>query len=254
MSAKSTLTKERMTVGGHIIDIRMNTIDDARQSVVFVHGIGVSSRYFIPFAEQLAGEYHVIAIDLPGYGKTPKPPRVLSIREMADVVLQLTSQLGLKRPVIVGHSMGCQIAARAVQKQPRLFSKVLLIGPTVNNRERTLFMQTVRLFQDTAHEPLAATLLILRDYLRMGFWRYIRTCRYMLRDHIEESLADCTIPALIVRGENDKIVPTEWVRVLCKSAPNATYQEIPDGSHAVQYMLPAHLATIFRRFVPRKSK
>lgn len=248
MQENYTLTKTRMTVGDNTVDLHMNLSDASRPAVLLIHGIGVSGRYFIPFARELVKDYRVIAVDLPGYGKTPKPRRALDIKELAAVVVQLSRQLQLHQPIIVGQSMGCQIAARAVAMEPTLFHKMLLLGPTVNKAERSLIKQAVRLGQDTLHEPLAVNWMIFVDYLRMGFLRYLRTCRYMLRDHIEEVLPQCTIPVLIVRGQEDKIVPRKWVAYLQAVTPDATIQELPDAPHAAQFMMPVHLAAIFRQF------
>lgn len=249
MKENSVLIKERMAVGAHIIDIRRNNTSFTRQSIMLIHGIGVSSRYFIPFAERLAQHYHVIAIDLPGYGQAPKPARPLSVAELADVVVQLTRQLQLDQPVLIGQSMGCQIAARAVRKAPSQYKKMILLAPTVNVKERSLPIQAVRLFQDTLREPLALNMIILADYARMGFRRYVQTSQYMLCDYIEESLPECMIPTLIVRGEKDRIVPDDWVHFLQSVTPNSKLVEIPNGPHVVQYKMAAPLAGICRRFI-----
>ena len=51
--------------------------------VVLVHGIVISSRYMVPTAELLAPLCRVYAVDLPGYGRSDKPPRVLCVPELA---------------------------------------------------------------------------------------------------------------------------------------------------------------------------
>src|SRR5687768_13321911 len=54
--------------------------------IVLVHGYAVSSSYMIPTAERLAGRFPVFAPDLPGYGLSDKPERVLDVPELADVL------------------------------------------------------------------------------------------------------------------------------------------------------------------------
>lgn len=243
------LTKRRMVIGSHAVDVHSNDANSHCQTIVFVHGIGVSSNYFQPFANELAKNYHVVVIDLPGYGKTPKPDHALSIVELANFVIMATEQLQVGGSIILGHSMGCQIVAHAVKKQPQLYEKMVLLAPTVYRHERSLFMQTVRLLQDTMFEPIKASLVIFPDYVRMGLGRYLATCRYMLEDRIEETLLDCIIPALIVRGVKDKIVPGEWVRYLDQVTPNSMLRHVNNAPHAVQLSQPMTLARMCSDFI-----
>ena len=54
--------------------------------VVLVHGQVISSRYMVPTAELLAPEFRVFAPDLPGFGLSGKPKRVLTVPELADAL------------------------------------------------------------------------------------------------------------------------------------------------------------------------
>ncbi|HEV7951901.1 MAG TPA: alpha/beta fold hydrolase [Candidatus Saccharimonadales bacterium] len=248
IDTKNTLRLKRIAMSRHTVDLRMNRYDSNRRSILFVHGIGASGRYFLPLAGKMSATHNVFVVDLPGYGNTPKPPAALSIRELSDVIIELTHRLNLEKTILIGHSMGCQIVARAVQKEPMLYDKMVLIGPTVNSKERTLFMQSLRLAQDVIYEPMRVRQMILSDYMHMGFRRYLQTCRHMMNDHIEESLADCRLPILIVRGKKDKIVPADWVRVLCTVAPDAKCHEIADAPHAAQYKMASRLAAVCCKF------
>ena len=85
-------------------------LDAAKPTVVFVHGagldhssFGLQSRYF---------GYHgwnVLALDLPGHGRSEGPP-LPSIGEMADWVVEVLNNLKIQKAVLVGHSMGSLIA------------------------------------------------------------------------------------------------------------------------------------------------
>jgi pimeloyl-ACP methyl ester carboxylesterase len=249
MTKANLLNKKRINVGSYTIDVCSSNMRIGRQSVILVHGIGVSGRYFLPFANELAKIYNVIVVDLPGYGKTPKPDHALSIAELADFIINCTKQLKLEGSVILGHSMGSQIVAHVVKQQPQLYSKVVLLAPTVYAKERNLLMQTVRLLQDSLHEPIKAATVIFPDYLRMGIGRYLTTCRYMLEDRIEETLTRCTNPTLIMRGTNDKIVPEEWAIYLDRAMPNSMLRHVHNAPHALQLGQPDLVAEMCRDFI-----
>lgn len=75
--------------------------------VVLVHGLVISSLYMVPTARRLAPFYRVFAPDLPGFGKSGKPARVLSVPELADALVAWLDAAGLGRAAFVGNSLGC---------------------------------------------------------------------------------------------------------------------------------------------------
>lgn len=243
----------RLAVGAHAVDVR-GTFDPARPPVVLVHGIGVSGEYFRPFAAELAADHDVYALDLPGYGTTPRPERPLSVPELGEVVAETVAALGLVAPVVVGHSMGCQVVVDTVGDHPGLCAGYVLIGPTVDPGARSALAQAGRLALDTLREPPGTNLVIFRDYLRMGPVRYLRTSRSMLADRIEADIHGCAAPGLVVRGAQDPIAPRDWARRLARAAPDARFLEIPGAAHAVQHTRPQELAAACAPFLASLSR
>jgi pimeloyl-ACP methyl ester carboxylesterase len=96
--------------------------------VVFLHGAGGLTAQD-PFLAALAAKYHVYAPLLPGYGDSQECGE---LRDMLDITLHnldLIEALGLKDPLLVGHSMGGMIAAEMAALAPRDFSRLALIAP-----------------------------------------------------------------------------------------------------------------------------
>src|ERR1051326_8597469 len=77
--------------------------------IVLVHGLSVSSAYMVPTAERLASYHPIYVPDLPGYGKSTKPSRVLSVPELSEVLVAWMRAVELERAVFLGNSLGCQI-------------------------------------------------------------------------------------------------------------------------------------------------
>lgn len=243
----SLFSLKQLRVDGYSIKVRRSGVPGA-QVVVLVHGIGVSSRYFLPLAKELAKQYDVAILDLPGYGAAPDPKHTLSIAELGRVVAAYIHQEVAGPAVLVGHSMGCQIAAHTARQSPELCKSLVLLGPTVNIWERSRRMQAWRLLQDISREPPYVSALVFGDYLRMGVGRYWRTLRSMIDDKIEETLADTTIPTLIIRGQRDPIVPPEWTAYLADQLADASVEEIAGAAHVAQFKKPQILARLVRKF------
>ncbi|MFI7579489.1 alpha/beta fold hydrolase [Kocuria kalidii] len=242
------LVGRRVAVGPLAVDVR-GTFDPALPPVVLVHGIGVSGRYFLRLAGELAGSHDVYALDLPGSGTTPTPRRPLTVAELGDVVATVVAQLGLDAPVVVGHSMGCQIAVHTVKDHPGLCSAYVLLSPALDPEARGLLVQAGRLLRDAVREPLDTLAVVVRSYLRMGPVRFLRTARCLLHDRIEENIRRCPVPGLVVRGEDDPVSRRDWARHLARSAPDARFLEIPGAAHAVQHTRPEEVAAACARFV-----
>ena len=242
---------EHMTVGNYAIDVRRSDITDTRQALLLIHGIGVSGTYLIPFATILARHFNVHVLDLPGYGATPKPKRALGPKELASICAAYTKKAGITHAIVVGQSMGCQTAVHLAVNYPETCSKLLLIGPTVNKWERSIFWQSARLVQDGVREPFAANVIILTDYLRMGIVRYLQTLQAMLNDHIEEHITDVCQPVCIIRGANDPIAPKKWVEYLASKLDDPTVLEVTGGPHNVQFTKPEELFAACEEFLKK---
>ena len=94
--------------------------------LVFLHGAG-GIMPEDPLLAALSRKYHVYAPLLPGYGDSEECPE---IRDMLDFTLHswdVVDALGLKNPILVGHSMGGMIAAEMATLAPHDVSRLALI-------------------------------------------------------------------------------------------------------------------------------
>jgi pimeloyl-ACP methyl ester carboxylesterase len=86
--------------------------------IVLLHGFTESLRIWTSFAAQLSVKYRVIAIDLPGHGKSDCLGAIHGMELMADVVFALLKKLRIGKCMMVGHSMGGYIALAFAEKYP----------------------------------------------------------------------------------------------------------------------------------------
>lgn len=96
--------------------------------LVFLHGAGGMTAED-PFLAKLSQSFHVHAPFLPGYGASEEAPE---LRDMLDITLHtldVVDALGLKDPILVGHSMGGMIAAEMAALAPHEVSRLGLICP-----------------------------------------------------------------------------------------------------------------------------
>lgn len=217
--------------------------------MVLVHGLCVSSRYFVPTAAHLAPHVPVYAPDLPGWGRSDKPNRVLTLPELADALAGWIRLNHLEQAVLVGNSMGCQTIGHLAQRYPELVSRVVLIGPTMDRHARNMLWQAWRLGMDMLREPPWSWAIHARDFLDFGPRRTLVTAHYALDDAPERYLRHLDVPALVVRGALDAIVSQRWAEEVAAVLPQGKLVVIPGAAHAVNTSSPAPLVEVLLPFI-----
>jgi pimeloyl-ACP methyl ester carboxylesterase len=227
---------------------------DVDRAVVLVHGIGVSSRYFAPLERDLSAHATVLAPDLPGFGRSPRQDEPLAVEEHAEVLAALIEQTGLRRPLVVGHSMGVQFVTELAVRRPDLVGAVVLMSPVTDPAARSAWRQAFRLTLDVFREPWHGSLLQFREWLRTGVRWYLRTLVPHMRDYpLEHRIQDLTVPVTLVRGTQDPVAPSGYVRSLAVRAQDARLVEVPGTAHLVMYERPDVIAALCRGLLDRRA-
>lgn len=224
-----------------------------QQTFILIHGIGASSTYLKPLQQALQSKgHHAVTIDLPGYGSSPYDGPALSIAELADwLAIEMKNQR-LSHVTLVGHSMGAQVVSHVAQKYPHLLRSQILLGPVVNRKEKTVWLQFVRLLQDMTKEPHRLRMLLTKSYFAMGVRRYVATARMMIDDDIYTRLGNLSLPTLIMRGSGDPIAPQPWTKALADHS-GASHEEIPGAAHALHYTHPEVVADTLVLFANKQT-
>jgi 2-hydroxy-6-oxonona-2,4-dienedioate hydrolase len=222
--------------------------------VIFVHGIGVSGRYLLPTAVRLAADLPVYVPDLPGFGLSSKPGRVLSVPELADALAAWMAAVPIRRATLLGNSFGCQIITAFAAAHPDAVSHVILQGPTMDPHARTAIQQLARWAINSFREPRvqgepALGAVVRRDYRDAGVRRVLGTFREALRDRIELHLPRVAAPALVVRGARDPIVPGRWATEAAALLPRGRLIVVRGAAHTMNYTSPDALARVTREFL-----
>jgi pimeloyl-ACP methyl ester carboxylesterase len=197
---------------------------------VLVHGIGMGRGVFQGLTEMLLPHGRVVAVDLPGYGEAPEPTRTPTMERMADMVAALLREHAYPDVVLIGHSMGTQVATEVAVRHPDVLSKLVLAAPTVNLAERTARRQFARLAQDLAREKPIVFVRGGREYLRAGP-NLRRKMRAMVAHRPEDSYPRIAAPTLVIRGEHDRVCPIGWCEAVVAAIPDSRFAEIEDHGH-----------------------
>ncbi|HEX6366348.1 MAG TPA: alpha/beta fold hydrolase [Agromyces sp.] len=216
--------------GEHAVIVRQSGIAGG-PDYVLVHGLGMAHGYWDPVAELLEPTGTVYALDMPGFGDAPEPHRPLTMAESADLIADLLATEGITRAVLVGHSTGAQVVAEAAARHPELVERVVLIGATVNPRERSLVKQAARFLQDLLVVDPRVVITGLSLYVKAGPRWFVANLRPMLDHRMEQALPQISAATLVIRGETDAVVPRYWGEEMAALAPKGRYAEVPGRGH-----------------------
>lgn len=102
---------------------------DHAQKVILVHGLGeLAMQDWDTVFSELAKKYHVIALDLPGFGLSAKPYGRYSPTHYARVIHALSNQLGFEQFHLVGHSMGGAVSVKFAELYPHKLTGLILVS------------------------------------------------------------------------------------------------------------------------------
>lgn len=241
-----TWYRSRAVVDGLAVDIRrfprVGPVENPSRNYVLVHGLGVSSHYFEVLAAALAHDANVWLIDLPGYGSSPKPPRDVTIEDHARALGLVLESADISEPVLVGHSMGCQVVTEIAVAMPAVSDSIVLLSPVINPQRRSAGQQLFDLGRNFFVETPRADAFGLYSYFLTGRIVYfMRQIPHMLRYRIEDRLPLVHASTLVVVGERDPLVPIEWASDAARLAPAGSLALVP-GAHVIMYSAPQVLS------------
>lgn len=123
----SPLPVHHVTVDG--VDVAYVDSGGSGPPVVFVHGLSSWLGFWDAQIRHYSGSYRVLALDLPGYGASGRPDAPCTPPWYAGVVDQWMAAVGVPHAVVVGHSMGGQIAMTLALDHPDRVDALVLSAP-----------------------------------------------------------------------------------------------------------------------------
>jgi len=99
--------------------------------LVFLHGWAGDHTIFTPQFDHFSQTHRTIAVDLAGHGQSDKPNKSYTVASFAQDIAWLCFKLGVTKPVIVGHSMGGNIALEIAARYPELPAAIILLDSVV---------------------------------------------------------------------------------------------------------------------------
>lgn len=223
------------------------TDQGAGEALVLIHGLGGSSRSWRAQTSELAQTCRVIAVDLRGHGQTGyRLEEAVSIRSLAEDVLALLRQLGIRKGHFCGHSLGGMIVLEIFARSGPMMQSLILANtaaffppPNILEEFLTIFDQldmpawarfiAPRLLRPGA--PAALTEEVVETISATSRAAYRQALIAVFRGDYRWLLPLIDLPALIVVGEEDRATPWGYGLYLQKMLKNSSLQVVPEAAH-----------------------
>ena len=250
---------QNIELGG--LKLRVGRGGGGRPVLVLHHDIGTLDK--LPFYEALASRFDVIVPVHPGWGeKSERATWLRHPRDLGALYQWLLAELGIERASLVGLGFGGWIAAEMAALAPCDFHRLVLVGAMgVKPPEGDIADQAVVSYIDYAqagfHDPAAfarnygdvsTDQLVDWDLCREMCFR-VAWKPYMYNPSLPHLLGGIRTPALVVWGDDDKIVPKSAGEVYAKRLPRARFETVAASGHCVDMEQPEALARLVTGFI-----
>ncbi|MDA1118390.1 MAG: alpha/beta hydrolase [Proteobacteria bacterium] len=230
-----------------------HALDAKKPTIVFVHGAGLDhswwglqSRYF---------GYHgwnVLAVDLPGHGRSDGPP-LASVGEIADWVFRLLDALEIDKSAVVGHSMGSLAALECAVRQPARVERVALLGTAFPMKVGQVFLDAAKANDTAAYDMETiwghAPQVPLGANPNPGMWMYgdmlarlARLAPGVLYNDLKacndytggpQAGAQVQCPVLFILGRRDQMTPAKAGLAFAQLVPGAKLVQLQPSGHSL---------------------
>ena len=248
--------------------------DPALPPLVFLHGIGGAARGWRVQLEAFSDRYRTIAWDMPGYGGSPLLASV-SIAALADALQDFLGQIGAKKPILVGHSIGGMIVQQLLVQSPDIPAAVVLaqtspafgkpdgdwqkefigarLGP-LDRGETMVSLAPALVSELVGDDPDIRGMELARDCMAaVPEATYRATMLALLGFDQRGALKNIAVPTLVLSGSRDKNAPAPMMAKMASYIPSATYVELEGVGHLVNLERPATFDAALDSFLKARA-
>jgi pimeloyl-ACP methyl ester carboxylesterase len=242
--------------------------------VVLIHGLSGCWQNWLETIPHLARAHRVIAVDLPGFGRSELPEADISIPGYGRFIDAFLTEVGLDRTALVGSSMGGLIAAQTAAAFPARVERLVLVSAPGLGRPQRLpegvdagrpfiarlvpyarfaghvgALRRLALARLVAHPELIGKQIVMESAGGMGKPGVQAALRSVLTYDFRPHVRDITAPVLLIWGAADRVVPPHVAERYQQAMPAATKVILPDTGHAPMIERPALFNRILEEFL-----
>ena len=234
-------------------------LDEAKPTLVFIHGAANNRLFWQHQVEGLADHANTIAIDLPGHGKSPGPG-CSNIADYTQVVLSFFDQLNIPDSIPCGLSMGGAITLQLLMDHGDRFSAGILMNTGARLRVNPLLFNTIEndfekfiesivsmaLSSQSDKDALGPVIHEIVDCEPKVAYDDFKACD---RFDVMHRLNTIDTPVLVVTGSDDNLTPAKYGQFMAQEINQAQLVNIDAAGHMPPLEKPAAVNAAIGQFL-----
>lgn len=227
--------------------------------LVLIHGAGGSHLSWSPDIRRMSG-YRVLTLDLPGHGKSTGVGKQTA-EEYARALITFLDDVAIWKAVLIGHALGGAVALQLALLAPERVAGLCLLSCGMRLPIAEAILENVT---NPATYPQVLQALLNGAFPgedtpgRNQSARMLETTRPAVlhgdllasnRFDVTTSLDGLRLPALVICGTDDRVVPLNLARSLSNAITNAAFQTIDGAGHALIWEQPRRVIALIDIFV-----
>ncbi|MFB5629795.1 MAG: alpha/beta fold hydrolase [Nitrosarchaeum sp.] len=257
----------------HFIDVdgnRIRYLDSgvSKNNLVLLHGLGASAERWSKVIPDFAKHYHVIVPDVIGFGYSDKPLADYTPDFFTTFLGKFFDALKIKKPNLIGSSLGGQIAAEYASENPNNVEKLVLVSPAGVMKESTPALDAYLMAAlypsvesaKNAFEFMESSGNTVDDKIVQGFIERMHLPNAKLAfmstilglknsNVITDKLKTILAPTLIIWGSKDPVIPIQCAESFLSSIKNCKFYEMTDTGHTPYVQNPAVFTSVVLDFL-----
>jgi len=235
--------------------------------ILFIHGLGSAADRWLNIPDTLSEDFHTIALDLPGFGKSDKPTINYTIENFRKTIIHFIDSLKINKTSIVGHSLGGYIAAEVAIQSNQVESLILIDSSGMLKEPTPLLEEYLKVAMNPTKDKVRKVLeQMVADPKRVPA-KLVETfisrinlpnAKYAFKSTLENSantqigldrLKLIEIPTLILWGIQDKVIPIQHSKIFKEAIKNSKIEIIQDAGHTPFAEKPDQVSEILYNFL-----
>lgn len=205
-------------------------------TLVFLHGWikDINKEKYQELLTLLSKKYQVIALDLPGFGKSDSPKKAWTVTDYASFVNDFLTKININKCVLIGHSFGGRITIKLTSQKNSKIQKIILIDSAGIER-KSLKVKILSTIAKVTPQFIKNKINIgSKDYLAIsGLMR--QTFKNVVNENLEDSLNQIKIPTILIWGQEDHTTPLSHAKIMTQKITNSTLIIVPEANHGLPY-------------------